>query len=136
MSEFYISLPSNTQQDLKSSRRNTSSEFHVTLPTGIRLTGDWEVALVEIQHPYSWNTITDDMDKYGQQQNEIRIRNYRTRKTDSIFVKPGNYDNIDHMMAAIHPRTLLRVHRVNRGQARHHLARPVPHVPSVGDVDG
>jgi hypothetical protein len=102
MTEFYISLPSNTHQDLKSSRRNTSSEFHVTLPQAIRLSGDWEVALVEIQHPYSWYTITKEMGKYGQPKNEIRMRNKRTRKVMGIQVRPGNYDNIDHLLAAIH----------------------------------
>ena len=59
MSGFYLNLPSNTLTALGATRDNSSSEFLVRLPKDIRLNGDWEVALVEIQYPYSWDNLRE-----------------------------------------------------------------------------
>jgi hypothetical protein len=36
---------------------NTVPNFKVKLPETISLTGDWEVALVEMQYAHTWSTI-------------------------------------------------------------------------------
>ena len=36
---------------------NTVANFKVKLPEIVSLTGDWEVALVEIQYAHTWSTI-------------------------------------------------------------------------------
>ena len=56
MQDFYVTLPSNTPD-----KRNSTSNFRVRLPEEIQLPpGAWEVALVEIQFPCSWNNVTDE----------------------------------------------------------------------------
>ena len=52
MNDFYLTLPSNTIGE-----NNSTSSFSVRLPQKLNLVGKWEVALVEIQYPYSWNNI-------------------------------------------------------------------------------
>ncbi len=49
MSDFYLTLPSNTNEP-----GNGTNEFCVRLPHSIELNGYWEVALVEIFYPNSW----------------------------------------------------------------------------------
>ncbi len=49
MSDFYLTLPSNTNEP-----GNGTNEFCVQLPYSIELNGQWEVALVEIFYPNSW----------------------------------------------------------------------------------
>ncbi len=51
MNDFYLTLPSNA------SLLNTTANFSVHLPQKLNLQGRWEVALVEIQYPFSWNNI-------------------------------------------------------------------------------
>lgn len=55
--QFYVWLPSNSSIDVFPS--NTLAEFRVHLPQSIQLTGDWEVALTEIQYPHSWNNVRE-----------------------------------------------------------------------------
>ena len=47
-SQFYLTLPSNTEAGC------TASNFHVRLPNRIKLEGDWEVGLAKIIYPFSW----------------------------------------------------------------------------------
>jgi hypothetical protein len=42
--------------------RNTASEFKVRLPRTLYLRGNYEVALVEIQYPHTWQTFNKDDD--------------------------------------------------------------------------
>lgn len=52
MSDFYITLPSNTAYS-----GNKSAEFTCPLPGSISLQGEWQVGLAEIQYPCTWNNI-------------------------------------------------------------------------------
>jgi hypothetical protein len=53
--QFFITLPSNSCMEIFPS--NTVPNFKVKLPETISLTGDWEVALVEMQYAHTWSTI-------------------------------------------------------------------------------
>ena len=52
---FFITLPSNSCVEIFPS--NTVANFKVKLPETVSLTGDWEVALVEMQYAHTWSTI-------------------------------------------------------------------------------
>lgn len=55
---FYILCPSNASFNLFN--ENTASEYKIALPKRIYLQGHYEVALVEIQYPVTWNTFNED----------------------------------------------------------------------------
>ena len=107
MQDFYITLPSNTPN---SDRRNTTSNFRVRLPEEIQLSGgEWEVALVEIQFPCSWNNVTDQYEDgtvYHElihstlKQNEIEVE-LDTGHQICIQVKPGYYKGVKDLLNAI-----------------------------------
>lgn len=56
MSEFYITLPSNTKV-----AGNKNNDFVVELPKKFQLMGAWEVGLSDISYPVSWNTVSDSI---------------------------------------------------------------------------
>lgn len=102
MNEFYVNLPSNTQKTIGSSRDNTTSEFYVPLPHAVRLTGQWEVSLVEIMYPYSWDNLkAASEDGWKMSTNEIVVNDVKTGHSEQVLVCNGNYENIDHLLAAI-----------------------------------
>src|SRR5579862_6971589 len=112
-SEFYINLPSNTYASAEAVRTNTTSQFRVRLPREVRLSGDWEVALVEIQFPYSWNNISKapvqipNTLAIDTKENEISIVNYKTKGSDSAmivkkaYLPEGNYNDVSQIITAI-----------------------------------
>ena len=55
MSDFYLTLPSNSSMDYN--KANTLANFTTWLSNTIDLTGDWEVGLVDIQHPHNWYNV-------------------------------------------------------------------------------
>lgn len=84
---FYVTLPSNSRPE------NKTSDFIVHLPHKIQLDGDWEVALVEVSYPYSWNNISTG-------QNRILV----TLVDGSIirvYVPTGHYNVIGELLNAI-----------------------------------
>lgn len=56
--QFYVWLPSNSSMNVFPS--NTLAEYRVHLPQPLQLTGEWEVALTEIQYPHSWNNVREN----------------------------------------------------------------------------
>ena len=100
MNEFYLNLPSNTNKALGAHRDNSTSEFRARLPHSIHLTGQWEVALVEMQYPYSWDNLQKDAEDM-MSTNEIFISQSPSGVSEQIFVFNGHYDNIDHLIAAL-----------------------------------
>lgn len=102
---FYVDLPSNTRTGKEYVRENTSSKFRVRLPEEISLGGEpWEVALVELQYPHSWNNISSD--KYETvvgilQYNQILIKS-KTAGGQIYTIPEGYYSNIDLLTAAVH----------------------------------
>lgn len=57
MSDFYLTLPSNSSMDVYP--ENTMANFKTKLPSRVELTGRWEVGLVEIQYPHSWYNLSE-----------------------------------------------------------------------------
>lgn len=55
MSNFYVTLLSNSSMNIYP--ENKTSGFTVQIPRNVILTSDWEVALAEIQYPYSFFTV-------------------------------------------------------------------------------
>jgi len=97
MSEIYLTLPSNTHVG------NKTSEFRVQLPDVVKLSGEWDVALAQIQYPKSWNNITDEQDqRKAFHKNEIYITikddDYSTFK---VTLPPSHYDTINDLLSSI-----------------------------------
>jgi hypothetical protein len=97
LSNFYINLPSNTRSQ---KTPNHTSQFRVRLPHEIRLNGQWETALVELQYPRSWDNVsTEQSDIAGLQNNQIAMGN-STRKI-TLTIWPGYYESAEQLSAAI-----------------------------------
>ena len=94
MNDFYITLPSNTNPG------DTTANFSIFPPQKINLPGKWEVALVEIQYPHSWNNIYGNKSK-TQADNWIDV-NYGKNENITVFVPPGYYATIHELLDAIH----------------------------------
>ena len=95
MSDFYLTLPSNSEPST-----NTTAKFSVYLPYKIDLPGKWEVALVEIQYPFSWNNLTGRISTGDITDNWIEVTlpsGYRT----VIYVPPGYYETVEQLINAI-----------------------------------
>ena len=103
--EFYVNLPSNTRVTNEAKQQNTTSKFRVALPREIRLDGNWEMALVEMQYPYSWDNLSAKHEIYNQLEIEIRLyRKYSDtdkRQMYSITVGPGHYTNVKDLLTEI-----------------------------------
>ncbi len=54
--EFYIILPSNVSS--VTDKENTTSCYKTFLPKTLELRGNWKVALVEIDIPFTWSNVT------------------------------------------------------------------------------
>ena len=57
MSDFYITLPSNSSMNYYPN--NTLSHYTTKLPKRVTLAGDWEVGLVEVQYPHTWFNVSE-----------------------------------------------------------------------------
>lgn len=90
MNDFYLTLPSNTSPD------NTTANFSVHLPTKLDLPGKWEVALVEIQYPHSW----DNIHSSGGSDNVIEITFPNDAKV-AVYIPPGYYGTVEELISAI-----------------------------------
>jgi len=101
MSDFYIVLPSSTKTGFGAADPNTSSHYRVQLPYDIDLPGQWQVALVSITYPYTWNNIP------GGNASTILIK-YRDSQTRvvSVRVRRAFYGTIQDLFHAI--KTALR----------------------------
>ena len=84
---FYLILPSNV---ISNRHKNKTSHFYTDLPIPLELDKDkWEVALVEIDFPRSWNNVV---------RNRSRITLSRVDAKGKIFkqifpLKSGHYKN-------------------------------------------
>lgn len=56
-SSFYVTLPSNACKDIY--HNNTASNYKTRIVKPINLKYPYEVALVEIQYPHTWNTLDE-----------------------------------------------------------------------------
>jgi hypothetical protein len=96
-SNFYINLPSNTYT-LKNA--NTTSQFRVRLPHEVRLSGHWEVALVELQYPRSWNNIAEETSEIAGLNNNQMVMGYGSRRI-MLTIWPGYYESAEQLSSAI-----------------------------------
>lgn len=93
MNDFYLTLPSNT------SVQNSTGSFSVHLPTKLYLGGQWEVALSEIQYPYTWNNVHGStINEWRDSQIDITFTNL---VTISVYVPTGYYETIHDLIAGI-----------------------------------
>jgi len=82
--DFYLTLPSNSEGS------NTTSQFQVNLPQNISLDDAWEVALVDLIYPLSWNNI-QRADQgtftvcYGEEKLHVKIPVAHYRIVDDIL---------------------------------------------------
>jgi len=95
MSDFYITLPSNSEPST-----NTTAKFSVYLPHNIELPGKWEVALAEIQYPFSWNNLTGNLAAGDTTDNWIELT-FPSGHVTKIFVPAGYYETIQEVLAAV-----------------------------------
>lgn len=106
MKDFYMTLFSNSSMDYHPG--NKTSTFTVQLPRNICLHGEWEVALSEIQYPYSFFTVQEG-------QNEIKLKLFSaTRKFiesnmnsnpplawSTVKITPGFYVDVKDIIAEV-----------------------------------
>jgi hypothetical protein len=94
---FYLILPSNTEVG------NKTNSFRVQLPKLISLDGDWEVALVELIYPYSWDNVhqtPEDNEKIDFRPALMQIFPYDNPHFLTT-VPRGHYDNISDLLHTI-----------------------------------
>lgn len=92
--EFYVTLPSNSSFDYYPD--NTLSDFTTKLFKSLDLTGEWEVALVEISFPHSFYNITE-------RNNRIVYSGDGTDAGVKAFsIPPGYYNDLDELFLAMY----------------------------------
>ncbi len=98
MDNIYLTLPSNTM-DFPT---NTPAEFRVTLPNSLDLNGEWELGLVEIQYPHSWNNLQGGTDTPNQD-NWILINMQPSYYNGviEVYVPAGSYSDVDTLIMAV-----------------------------------
>ncbi len=81
---------------------NTPAEFRVTLPHSLDLDGEWEMGLVEIQYPYSWNNLQGGTDT-SIQDNWILINMQPSYYNGiiEVYVPAGSFSDVDDLIIAI-----------------------------------
>ena len=87
--QFYLTLPSNSS--LEYFPNNTVANFKVKLAESVELTGEWEVALAEIQYPHSWSTIRE-----GNQQTSIYKLGPGFAETG--LISNGHYNSVPDLL--------------------------------------
>ena len=104
-SDFYLTLPSNASADLHP--ENTLTHYITTLPQRIRLSGQWECGMVEIQYPHSWYNVRSDNASFAIATTNSR-ENYDISKGK---IEAGYYHRPERMIAAIN-KTLKKTRRL------------------------
>ena len=83
--QFYLWLPSNSSSEVFP--QNTLAEYQVRLPNSIQLSGDWEVALTEIQYKKNLHNIRGNFSY-----NVFYVRSPKKKSLiDRITIPPGHY---------------------------------------------
>ena len=94
MSDFFLTLPSNTNPE------NRTNSYSIRLPKKIKLDGQWEVALAEIQYPYSWNNITGRLQPDDSTDNWVEII-FKNGYQANFFIPPGYYSTAEKLIKGI-----------------------------------
>lgn len=89
--QFYLTLPSNSSMKLYPN--NTLADFTINLSPPLDLSGDWEVALSEIQYPHTWNNV------------RIPYNVFYTRRNggipNSVSIPAGYYKSVQKILKAM-----------------------------------
>lgn len=104
MKDFYLTLISNSSMNYFP--ENKTNTFTVHLPSYISLSGQWEVALVEIHYPFTLFNITEN-------NNTIYVKYHND--SDNVHVEKldtGYYDNIHDLIQIINAK--LKPHTDNK----------------------
>ena len=90
---MYLTLPSNT---LDVTETNKTNSYRVQLPEPVSLDGRWEVALVDIQYPFSWRNV------FGSRTIAVR---YGTKKDKNAWllgeIPEGYYGDVGSLIGGI-----------------------------------
>ena len=112
INDFYISLPSNTKTI--GQKANTTSVFRVRLPREIRLSGEWEVALVEFLYSRSWDNVTNETDPDLAMENGVAfIKNGIPKKVYYSSIAAGHYDTVEALLSAVERCELTIIHTLD-----------------------
>ena len=112
MKNFYMTLLSNSSMDYYP--ENRTSSFTVQLPRYMYLDGLWEVALTEIQYPYTFSNVEEDQTEINLQTIDItdefiewwsntedRTTPPFEKKWSTHYITPGYYSDIKDIVAEI-----------------------------------
>ncbi len=100
MDNLYLTLPSNT----KDFPTNTPADFRVRLPYSLDLDGDWELGLVEMQYPFSWDNVKGGTDKSNQDNwilIDMRPNNPYYEGLIELSIPPGSYASVESLITAM-----------------------------------
>ncbi|KAK3748896.1 hypothetical protein QZH41_002885 [Actinostola sp. cb2023] len=73
---------------------NTLAEYRVQLPQSIKLVDEWEVAIMEIQYPHTWNNV----------HTESKWNRFYIKKgvaVEGYFLPPGHYPSIESIIVTM-----------------------------------
>jgi len=84
MNQFYVTLPSNTEND----RDNGTGEYRVDLAHTLEFSGDWEVGLASIQYPFTWENFVDEKFYFFIQK----------CAPVEVMISNGNYEKIEDLL--------------------------------------
>ncbi len=87
MDDFYLTLPSNVRIE-----GNTTSKYRTILPKSIDLNGSWLVALVELQFPFSWANLNEQV------MIELKLDDYETVMTVKVPLVRNYYKTIHSLL--------------------------------------
>lgn len=80
---------------LTAANDNTTNKFRVQLPYTHQLEGNWEVALVEIIYPYSWDNVPSGKEESIEQStNCIELCHSPEKDPTKVYIPPGHYSSI------------------------------------------
>jgi len=114
MTHFYMTLPSNSSSQYYPD--NTVACFKTRLSTPVSLSGDWEVALFEIEYPRSYyNVYKEDVEIeyfYKHPPGGLMAR-------QSLYIKEGYYSSVFDLVGAINMQLLQFKDRVGLEKVPH-----------------
>ena len=102
MSHWYITLPSNSSHAFYPN--NTLTSFSTRLQSTCSLTGDWEVALVEMSFPRTWYTIESEEGENLSKAWFVVSSKGSPCVTDFLFevrITSGYYDSIEDIVDGV-----------------------------------
>ena len=112
-SQFYVTLPNTSSSQFFPD--NKLSSFTTNLHTPLRLNGDWEVALVEINYPRTWYNVSGDTCK-------VYYTSTHDQELKSVKIPPGYYETVEEILYELRktlpPHILKDVHMYVKSQSR------------------